>query len=330
MFTVTPASLSFAPQVVDTTSTEKSVTITNPSTEPQKVQPLTFIANDFGEVANSCPSGAQDYLLAPGASCIVTFDFVPTNTGTLSATVDVTLTPDGLPGQTITLTGTGTVAGAQPAVITQPYICLSGVCRIGAQFVGNIAGNFFATQLSATGGTAPYTWSGQAPAGLTLQSDGVIVGTFPSPSTSIFTVMVTDATGASATATLSLTTVAPDPSNCQTGVGNLTESLSGPELNGQAPSGIATLTDNDGNEDCATSLLAQVSGVNLPDGTELWITYDNYPVGTITLNDGSGGMTPFGFPNTAYGLDQVRVYTSFPSSTTTPILQGTLFTIQSS
>ena len=42
----------------------------------------------------------------------------------------------------------------------------------------------------------------------------------------------------------------------------LTEALSGPALNGQTPSGTATLTGNDGNEDCATSVLTQVSGVS--------------------------------------------------------------------
>jgi hypothetical protein len=108
-------------------------------------------------------------------------------------------------------------------------------------------------------------------------------------------------------------------------VGNLTEPLSGPALNGQAPSGTATLTNNDGNEDCATSLLTQVSGVNLPDGTQLWITYESVPVGMITLNSGTGSMTPYLRPNTAYGHDKVRIYTSFPSASAQPILQGTAF-----
>jgi hypothetical protein len=68
-------------------------------------------------------------------------------------------------------------------------------CTLGGQLAGNTVGNFFATQLSATGGTAPYTWSGQAPAGLTIQPDGIIVVTPTHTGTTTFTVTVTDASG---------------------------------------------------------------------------------------------------------------------------------------
>jgi hypothetical protein len=323
MLTVTPSPLDFGAQVAGTTSADKSVTITNPSSQPQTLQPLVFVQNDFRLTASNCPTRANNFLLAPGASCAVSFNFTPSSTGIQSINVTLTFTPGGTPAQTLTLTGTGVNAGAQPAVITEGLICGGGVCALGGHLAGNTVGNFFATQLSATGGTAPYTWSGQAPAGLTIQPDGIIVGTPPHTGTTTFTVTVTDATGASGTATFSFTVTKPLP--CQTGVGNLTEPLSGPALNGQTPSGTATLTGNDGNETCATSLLTQVSGVNLPDGTQLWVTYDNVPVGMITLNGGSGSMTPYIRPNTAYGHNKVRIYTSFPSPSAQPILQGTRF-----
>jgi hypothetical protein len=325
MLTVTPSPLDFGAQVVGTTSADKSVAITNPSNQPQTLQPLVFVQNDFRLTASDCPTQAENFLLAPGASCTVSFNFTPFSTGIQSINVTLTFTPGGTPAQTLTLTGTGVNAGAQPAVITKGFICGGGVCTLGGQLAGNTVGNFFATQLSATGGTAPYTWSGQAPAGLTIQPDGIIVGTPTHTGTTTFTVTVTDTTGASGTATFSFTVTKPLP--CQTGVGNLTEPLSGPALNGQTPSGTATLTNNDGNEDCATSLLTQVSGVNLPDGTQLWVSYDNVPVGMITLNGSSGSMAPYARPNTAYGFDQVRVYTSFPSSGVQPILQGTQFVV---
>jgi hypothetical protein len=317
--TITPSALNFGAQVVGTTSADETVTITNPSAKSQVITGLVFVQNNFRKTASDCPGEAQRFVLTAGSSCTASFNFTPASTGVLSTTVPVTLTPDGLPGQTLTLTGTGTSPGAQPAVITEHYICGGGVCDLAAY-----VNNFFATQLSATGGTAPYTWSGQAPAGLTVQPDGIILGTPTSTGTSNFTVTVTDANGASATVTFAYTGLAQTP--CQTGVtGNITEPLTGPAINGQTPSGTATLTDNDGNEDCAASLLTQVSGVNLPDGTQLWVTYDSVPAGLITLSGGSGSMTPVGNPNTMYGSDQVRIYTSFPTSGAQPILQGTQF-----
>lgn len=321
-FIVTPSPLDFGSQVVGTTSADKSVTITNPSSQAQVLQPLVFVQNDFRLTASNCPTRVKNFLLGAGASCTASFNFTPFATGVRSINVTLAFTSGGTPAQTLTLTGTGVNAGAQPAVITEGLICGGGVCTLGGQLAGNTVGNFFATQFSATGGTAPYTWSGQAPPGLTIRPDGVIFGTNAHTGTTTFTVTVTDAKGASGTATFSFTVTKPLP--CQTGVGNLTEPLSGPALNGQTPSGIATLTNDDGNEACASSLLTQVSGVNLPDGTQLWVTYDNVPVGLITLSGGSGSMAPYLRPNTN-GLDVVRVFTSFPSAGAQPILQGTQF-----
>jgi hypothetical protein len=59
---------------------------------------------------------------------------------------------------------------------------------------GNV-GSAYSQQVEATGGTTPYTWSkvsGDLPAGLTLNSSGLISGTPTSIGTSSFTVRVTD------------------------------------------------------------------------------------------------------------------------------------------
>ena len=59
--------------------------------------------------------------------------------------------------------------------MTQFFTCTGGVCDIGAG--GNVfVSNFFSTSFEATGGTAPYTWSGQPPAGLTLRPSGLLLG----------------------------------------------------------------------------------------------------------------------------------------------------------
>ncbi|NJC73911.1 ExeM/NucH family extracellular endonuclease [Planosporangium thailandense] len=58
--------------------------------------------------------------------------------------------------------------------------------------------------LSASGGTAPYTWTATGlPSGLVLASDGVVSGTPAAAGTSSVTVTATDATGATGSATFS-------------------------------------------------------------------------------------------------------------------------------
>jgi len=69
-------------------------------------------------------------------------------------------------------------------------------------------GTAYSATLSASGGTPPYTWSvsaGSVPPGLSLLQSGTISGTPTTSGTFSFTVKVTDSTGTSATADLSIT-----------------------------------------------------------------------------------------------------------------------------
>jgi len=175
--------------------------------------------------------------------------------------------------------------------------------------------NFFTTSFIASGGTPPYRWSGKAPAGLTLRASGLLLGAPSVKGTSRFTVTVTDAAGATATGRFSLTATdppPPTPSGCQTG-GVLTEALSGPALNGRAPSGRATADETRFSGCGGFSLLsAQVKNVNLPDGRRLWVTLDFGPVGTITLHGGSGTMATYNMGDFGVSNDDVRVYSALP------------------
>ncbi|HET6840959.1 MAG TPA: putative Ig domain-containing protein [Candidatus Angelobacter sp.] len=72
----------------------------------------------------------------------------------------------------------------------------------------------FSTTLSASGGTAPYTWSvvsGALPVGMTLSSTGVISGTPGATGSFSFTVQVKDATSQTANQVLSLTIASTAP-----------------------------------------------------------------------------------------------------------------------
>jgi large repetitive protein len=73
-------------------------------------------------------------------------------------------------------------------------------------------GTSYSQQLSATGGTPPYTWSvtaGSLPDGLTLGAGGLLSGTPTAPGSFSFTAGVADAGAGSATQPLTLVVVAP-------------------------------------------------------------------------------------------------------------------------
>ena len=323
--TFTPTSLTFASQAIGTTSPPQTITATNSGDASLFFNnvALSGEALDFTIGTDDCIGTT----LPAGASCTISVTFSPTTTGTRTADVVYTDNAPNSP-QTVPLTGTGSGTPPPLAINDQFFTCTGGVCDIGAG--SNVfVSNFFTTTFQATGGTAPYTWSGQPPAGLTLRPSGLLLGAPATTGTQTFTVTVTDAAGAKATGTFSLTVTgppAPSPSGCQTG-GKLKERLSGPTFNGQTPGGTA-LADETQFSGCGgfSVLSVSVRDVNLPDGTRLWVTLDFKPVGTITLKGGSGSMAPYNMGDFGVSMDQVRVFSSLPDvSTFQQILIGGSF-----
>ena len=324
--TFTPTSLTFAAQAIGTTSAPQSITITNTGSAPLFINSAaTRGANplDFTQVSDGC-SGLT---LAAGTSCSVSITFSPTASGSRSATFILTDNAAGSP-HTVPITGTGTGQNPPLAIDSRFFTCANGVCDIGANrnvFINN----FFSTSFLASGGTAPYTWSGQVPAGLTLRSSSLLLGAPSVKGTSTFKVTVTDASGATATGMFSLTVTdppPPTPPGCQTG-GVRRESLSGPAFNGRTPSGRATADMTRFSGCGGFSLLSvQVNDVNLPDGTQLWVTLDFGSVGTITLHGGSGTMATYNMGRFGVSRNAIRVYSALPDiSTSQQILIGGAF-----
>ncbi|UWZ84576.1 choice-of-anchor D domain-containing protein [Occallatibacter riparius] len=104
--TVTPTSLSYAGQVVGTTSAAKTVTIKSSGTAPLSISSIGLGGTNAGDFAqtNNCPSGTNT--LAIGASCTVNVTFTPTATGARSATLVITDNdPSGT--QNVALSGSG-------------------------------------------------------------------------------------------------------------------------------------------------------------------------------------------------------------------------------
>jgi hypothetical protein len=322
----TPTSLTFAAQDVGTTSAPQSITVTNTGNAGLFINSAATRgtnALDFTQVSDGC-SGLT---LPAGTSCSVSITFSPTGTGTRSATFTLTDNAANSP-QTVPITGTGTGQNPPLAIDTQFFTCANSVCDVG-EGSNVFVNNFFTTTFRATGGTAPYTWSGQVPAGLTLRPSGLLLGAPSVKGTSTFTVTVTDASGAKATGTFSLTVTdppPPSPPGCQTG-GTLKEPLSGPAFNGKTPSGQATADETKFSGCGGFSLLSvQVKNVNLADGSVLWVTLDFQPVGTITLRGGSGTMPTYDLGRFGVSNDDVRVYSALPDiSTSQQILIGGAF-----
>jgi YVTN family beta-propeller protein len=116
------------------------------------------------------------------------------------------------PGGRITGTpSTGTASFKVTATDAESQTATSGTLTITVSVLtitssttlpnGAVGSPYPATTLNAVGGAAPYTWSGTAPFGLTLNADGSITGTPATSGTTSFSVTVTDSAGTPHTST---------------------------------------------------------------------------------------------------------------------------------
>jgi hypothetical protein len=103
--TVSPDSLSFGNQAINSTSSAQSATLTNNQTIPLTITSLSLNLSDYS-YTTTCPSTPQT--LAAGASCKISISFTPTVTGSRTATL-VVLTDSGV-NPMVSLSGTGVLA----------------------------------------------------------------------------------------------------------------------------------------------------------------------------------------------------------------------------
>jgi phosphatidylethanolamine-binding protein (PEBP) family uncharacterized protein len=101
--TVSPSSLTFGAQAVNTTSPAQSVTLSNGTSSALAISSISA-SGDFAET-NTCGTS-----LAAGANCTISVTFTPTATGTRSGTLTITDSDASSP-QTVGLTGTGGTGG---------------------------------------------------------------------------------------------------------------------------------------------------------------------------------------------------------------------------
>ena len=96
---VTPASLTFASQTVNTTSGAQTVTVKNTGTATATVSAISA-SGDFSQT-NNCGTS-----IAAGASCTASVTFTPTASGTRTGVLSITGNASNSP-TTVALTGTG-------------------------------------------------------------------------------------------------------------------------------------------------------------------------------------------------------------------------------
>jgi hypothetical protein len=96
-------SVSFGNQVIGTTSTGQTLTLTNAGDAPLTLSGIVA-TSDFAQT-NNCP--LSDVSLAPGASCSISVTFTPAAIGTRTGKVTITDNASGSPHQ-VSLTGNGT------------------------------------------------------------------------------------------------------------------------------------------------------------------------------------------------------------------------------
>lgn len=217
----------------------------------------------------------------PSATPSVTWSLNAGAKGTLSgqtATVVTYKAPASVTAaSTDTITATSVFDGTKTATLTINLVPPPSITTASLP-AGTVGTAYTTTNLTATGGVSPYTWSvtaGALPGGLALSSGGAISGTPTAYGTFNFTVQAKDASNFTATANLSIK-VNPAP------VVITTTSLPNGVVN--TPGYSATLTATGG----ATPITWSITAGSLPTGLVL-----NAATGAITGTPTTAGTSNF-------------------------------------
>lgn len=113
--------LTFAPQVVGTASAGQSVNLTNIGPTVLLISSVSNVGGnpaDF-QLTNSCPIGGKG--VAAGGTCRITVKFAPTAAGLRSTTLTIASNDPGQPSATVSISGTGLLAGAVVSPISLSF-----------------------------------------------------------------------------------------------------------------------------------------------------------------------------------------------------------------
>jgi len=174
--TLSATSLTFAAQLVGTTSSPQPVTLTNTGNAPLTVSSIT--ATGAFSQTNNCGS-----TVAAGASCSLSVVFSPTTTGTVTGSVSISDNAPGSP-QTIALSGTGVAPAAKLSTTNLTFA---------AQLVGTSSSPQVVTLTNT--GTGSLTVSGITAAGAFSQTNNCTPSVAPGANCTINVVFSPTAKG---------------------------------------------------------------------------------------------------------------------------------------
>jgi hypothetical protein len=160
--TLSPSSLSFSGQIVNTTSGAKAISLKNRQAVPLTITSVS-VAGDFAQT-NNCPLAPLQ--LAKGASCRFSITFTPTSLGTRTGTLVIADDASTSP-QSVSLSGTGTLSGLSAISVTPG----SASINTGSQQQFTATGTFSGGLTSNI--TNFVTWTSSNTLAATVSSTGV-------------------------------------------------------------------------------------------------------------------------------------------------------------
>ncbi len=296
---VSPSSLTFANQAVNTVSASQPVTLSNTGSAPLAIASITATAN-FG-VSSTCGGS-----VAAGGSCTINVTFAPTTGGALNGTLTVTDNSNGTAGstQTVSLSGTSLapLAGVAPSSLTfanqlqgttsapQP-VTLSNTGTATLTIASITASSNFG-QTTTCGGTLAASASCTINVTFTPTATGALSGTLTVTDDSNGTVGSTQTVALSGTGTAPLAGVSPPSLTfASQAVGTTSTSqivtLTNTGTDVLTITGIAASTNFGQTNTCGGSLAASSScNINVTFSP----TTNGALSGTLTVTDNSGGV----------------------------------------
>jgi hypothetical protein len=171
------------------------------------IAPLSVTSTTFAGATSTQPYSAT--LSATGGTAPYTWSVTGLPAGlTLGSNGVIAGTPTATGNFSITATVTDSQSPAKTASATIPLSVTAAIAPLSitsTTFAGATSNKAYSTTLSATGGTAPYTWSITGlPTGLSLGSNGVIAGTPTATGNFSITATVTDSQSPAKTASANL------------------------------------------------------------------------------------------------------------------------------
>ena len=179
---VSPSSLTFENQIVNTASPAQNVTLTNLGSAPLSFSSISITGTNAGSFSDTSNCPAQ---LAAGSSCTVAVTFTPPSAATADASLSLSYVPSGTIPFTISVPLTGTGVSSVSAPIFEPVAGTYAGAQSTTLSDQTAEAAIYYTTDGSTPGTSSNKYSGAIPisSSTTLKAIAIVSGVTPSPVT---------------------------------------------------------------------------------------------------------------------------------------------------